>query len=205
MIPKSYEDAKPGTMPDPQAVRDGKVQRDAGEAGVLLALDGLHPPSMGARVVLLDGEPSRHRRPVRRGQRSARRLLDDRREIEAGGGRVGNALPGIRTTKSSKSARVPGMSDFPPDVQRPPAKPRLANGAVMPCAIHRPTRSLAGDGADAGICEMGNRRKTHSCAPRAERFEKISKRPQTGGVQPPSRTETRCLRRRARHAAAPPD
>ena len=50
MIPKGYETAKPGTMPDPKAVAAMmKYNESLQKAGVLLALDGLHPPSMGAR------------------------------------------------------------------------------------------------------------------------------------------------------------
>jgi hypothetical protein len=58
MIPKGYEKAAPGTMPDAKAVAammkyNGELQK----AGVLLTLDGLHPPSMGARVTFPDGKP----------------------------------------------------------------------------------------------------------------------------------------------------
>ena len=58
MIPKGYEDAKPGTMPDPEAVAAMMKYNEAlQKAGVLLALDGLHPPSMGARVTFPGGKP----------------------------------------------------------------------------------------------------------------------------------------------------
>ncbi|HYZ16331.1 MAG TPA: YciI family protein [Candidatus Acidoferrum sp.] len=58
MIPKGYEDAKPGTMPDPEAVTAMMKYNEAlQKAGVLLALDGLHPPSMGARVTFPGGKP----------------------------------------------------------------------------------------------------------------------------------------------------
>jgi len=51
MIPKGYENATPGTMPDAKAVEAMMKYNEAlQKAGVLLALDGLHPPSMGARV-----------------------------------------------------------------------------------------------------------------------------------------------------------
>ncbi|MEO8857522.1 MAG: YciI family protein [Burkholderiaceae bacterium] len=57
MIPKGYETAKPGTMPDAKAV-EAMMQYNASlqQAGVLLALDGLHPPSMGARVRYAGGK-----------------------------------------------------------------------------------------------------------------------------------------------------
>ena len=59
MIPKGYEQAAPGTMPDPQAVAAMmKYNESLQKAGVLLALDGLHPPSMGARISFTGGKPT---------------------------------------------------------------------------------------------------------------------------------------------------
>ncbi len=59
MIPKGYEKAAPGVMPDPAAVAVmGKYNESLQKAGVLLALDGLHPPSMGARVSFAGGKPT---------------------------------------------------------------------------------------------------------------------------------------------------
>ena len=58
MIPKGYEQAAPGTMPDAKSVAAMmKYNKDLQEAGVLLALDGLHPPSAGARVTFAGGKP----------------------------------------------------------------------------------------------------------------------------------------------------
>lgn len=58
MIPKGYEQAKPGTMPDAKAVAAMmKYNQELQKAGVLLALEGLHPPSMGARVSFAGGKP----------------------------------------------------------------------------------------------------------------------------------------------------
>ncbi len=58
MIPGGYEKAAPGTMPDPKAVAAMmKYNETLQKAGVLLALDGLHPPSMGARVSFSGGKP----------------------------------------------------------------------------------------------------------------------------------------------------
>ncbi len=58
MIPKGYEKAAPGTMPDPKAVAAMmKYNESLEKAGVLLGLDGLHPPSMGARVSFSGGRP----------------------------------------------------------------------------------------------------------------------------------------------------
>ena len=59
VIPKGYEKAAPGTMPDPKQVEEMmKFNEALQKAGVLLALDGLHPLSMGARVSFSGGIPS---------------------------------------------------------------------------------------------------------------------------------------------------
>ena len=58
VIPKGYESAAPGTAPDAKAVAAMmKYNESLQKAGVLLALDGLHPPSMGARVSFPGGKP----------------------------------------------------------------------------------------------------------------------------------------------------
>jgi hypothetical protein len=58
MIPKGYEKAAPGTMPDADAVAAMmKYNESLQKAGVLLTLDGLHPPSMGARISFAGGKP----------------------------------------------------------------------------------------------------------------------------------------------------
>ena len=58
MIPKGYETAAPGTMPPADAVAAMMKYNEAlKEAGVLITLDGLHPPSMGARVSFAGGKP----------------------------------------------------------------------------------------------------------------------------------------------------
>src|SRR6202049_4258378 len=58
MIPKGYESAKPGAMPDAETVAAMMKYNEAlQKAGVLLALDGLQPPAMGARVSFSGGKP----------------------------------------------------------------------------------------------------------------------------------------------------
>jgi hypothetical protein len=58
MIPKGYETAAPGAMPDAEAVAAMMKYNEALQAaGVLITLDGLHPPSMGARVSFAGGKP----------------------------------------------------------------------------------------------------------------------------------------------------
>jgi hypothetical protein len=57
MIPKGYENAPAGTMPDVRAVAAmTRFNESLQKAGVLLALDGLHPPAMGARVSFRGGK-----------------------------------------------------------------------------------------------------------------------------------------------------
>src|SRR5215203_213887 len=58
VIPKGYESAAPGTMPDPKQVEAMMRYNELlASSGVLLSLDGLRPPSDGARVSFNDGKP----------------------------------------------------------------------------------------------------------------------------------------------------
>jgi hypothetical protein len=58
MIPKGYEQAAPGTMPDAKSVEAMmKYNEELRKARVLLALEGLHPASMGARISFAEGKP----------------------------------------------------------------------------------------------------------------------------------------------------
>ena len=58
MIPLGYETAPPDVQLDPERVKSMMKYNEAlKEAGVLIALDGLHPPSMGARVSFKTGKP----------------------------------------------------------------------------------------------------------------------------------------------------
>jgi len=59
MIPKGYEQAKPNFAPPAEAVSAMmKYNQSLQQAGVLLALDGLRPPSAGARVSFPGGKPT---------------------------------------------------------------------------------------------------------------------------------------------------
>ena len=58
MIPKGYEAAAPNTVPDAAHVAEMmKYNESLQKAGVLLSLDGLHPPASGARVSFKAGKP----------------------------------------------------------------------------------------------------------------------------------------------------
>ena len=59
MIPEVYsKPVSPDFKPDAAAIAQmGKYNDSLAKAGVLLALDGLHPPSTGARVSFSGGKP----------------------------------------------------------------------------------------------------------------------------------------------------
>jgi hypothetical protein len=59
VIPKGYEKAATGTAPSAEAVsKMMEYNKSLQKAGVLLALDGLTPPSTGARISFAGGKPS---------------------------------------------------------------------------------------------------------------------------------------------------
>jgi hypothetical protein len=60
MIPEVYrKPVRLDFMPEPQAIeRMGKYNQELQKAGVLLGLDGLTPPSAGARVTYAGGKPT---------------------------------------------------------------------------------------------------------------------------------------------------
>jgi hypothetical protein len=58
MIPLGYETAPPDVQLDPERVAAMMRYNEAlKDAGVLITLDGLHPPSIGARVSFATGTP----------------------------------------------------------------------------------------------------------------------------------------------------
>jgi hypothetical protein len=57
VIPKGYEQAAPNTVPSAEDVaRMQEYNKSLQKAGVLLALDGLHPPATGARISYNNGK-----------------------------------------------------------------------------------------------------------------------------------------------------
>jgi hypothetical protein len=57
MIPLGYETAPPDVQLDPERVKAMMKYNEAlQQAGILITLDGLHPPSMGARVSFASGK-----------------------------------------------------------------------------------------------------------------------------------------------------
>jgi hypothetical protein len=118
MIPKGYETAEPGAMPDAQAVAAMmKYNESLQNAGVLLALDGLHPPSMGARVSFAGGKP----RVVDGPFAEAKEVLGGYWMIQVKS--RAEAIEWASRCPASENEiieirQVQEMSDFPPDVQR---------------------------------------------------------------------------------------
>ena len=59
MIPRAYASAAPGATPTAEAVKAmTKYNEELKKAGALIGLDGLHPPSAGARVSFKGGGPA---------------------------------------------------------------------------------------------------------------------------------------------------
>ena len=58
VIPKGYESAPPNAAPEAEAVaKMMKYNEELAKAGILLSLEGLKPPSAGARVSFSGGKP----------------------------------------------------------------------------------------------------------------------------------------------------
>jgi hypothetical protein len=118
MIPKGYETAAAGTVPDAKAVEAMmKYNESLQKAGVLLALDGLHPPSMGARVSFAGGKPNVTDGPFAEAKEvlGGYWMIDVKSKEEA--------IEWARRCPASDNEiievrQVQEMSDFPPDVQK---------------------------------------------------------------------------------------
>src|SRR5688572_5085906 len=118
VIPKGYETAAPGTAPDAKAVeRMMKYNEELQKAGVLLALDGLHPPSAGARVTYAGGKPTVFDGPFA----EAKEVVGGYWMIQ-----VRSKAEAIEWAKRAPMGdneiievrQVQEMEDFPPDVQK---------------------------------------------------------------------------------------
>jgi hypothetical protein len=118
MIPKGYETAAPGTAPDAKAVAAMmKYNESLQRAGVLLALDGLHPPSTGARVSFPGGKPKVTDGPFA----EAKEVIGGYWMIE-----VKSKAEAVEWAKRCPAGenevieirQVQEMSDFPADVQK---------------------------------------------------------------------------------------
>lgn len=117
MLPKGYQTAAPGVMPDPEAVAAMmKYNEKLRDAGVLLALDGLHPPSMGARVSFSGGKPKVTEGPFR----GVEEVLGGYWMIEVGSREEAIAWASRCPASDGEVIevrQVQDFSDFPPEVQ----------------------------------------------------------------------------------------
>ena len=118
MIPKGYETAAAGTMPDAKAVAAMmKYNESLQKAGVLLALDGLHPPSMGVRVTFPGGKPKVTDGPFA----EAKEVLGGYWMIQVKSREEAiewaKRCPGSEN-ETIELRQVQEMSDFPADVQK---------------------------------------------------------------------------------------
>ena len=117
MIPRGYESAEPDVKLDPARVAEMmKYNEDLQKAGVLLALDGLHPPSMGARVSFAGGTPMVTDGPFA----EAKEVLGGYWMIQVGSKE--EAIAWAERCPASDNdvieiRQVQEMSDFPEDVQ----------------------------------------------------------------------------------------
>jgi len=118
MIPKGYETAKPGTVPDDVKRVEAmmKYNESLQKAGILLALDGLHPPSMGARVSFAGGKPKVTDGPFA----EAKEVLGGYWMIQVKSREEAiewaKRCPGSED-ETIEIRQVQEMEDFPPDVQ----------------------------------------------------------------------------------------
>ena len=118
MIPKGYEQAAPGTLPDAKAVEAMMKYNEAlQKAGILLELNGLHPPSMGARVSFSGGKAKVTDGPFTEAKEvvGGYWLIQVKSKEEA----VQWAMrcPGS-DNEVIEIRQVQEFSDFPPDVQK---------------------------------------------------------------------------------------
>ena len=117
MIPLGYETAAPDVQLDPERVAAMMKYNEAlSEAGILIALDGLHPPSMGARVSFAGGKPKVTDGPFAEAKEvlGGYWMIDVKSREEAI--EWAKRCPGSEN-EVIEIRQVQEMSDFPEDVQ----------------------------------------------------------------------------------------
>lgn len=118
MIPKGYDTAAPGTVPDATAVAAMMKYNEAlQKAGILLALDGLHPPSMGARVSFSGGKPKVTDGPFAEAKEVIGGYWMIQVKSKAEAIEWASRCPGS-DNEVIEIRQVQEMSDFPADVQQ---------------------------------------------------------------------------------------
>src|ERR1700704_2554617 len=129
MIPLGYETASPDVELDPERVKAMMKYNEAlMDAGVLIALDGLHPPSMGARVSFPGGKPMVTDGPFA----EVKEVLGGYWMIEGKSKEEGAWAPRrpAPDTGVIEIGQVQEVADFPADVQEIVSRfPELRSGA----------------------------------------------------------------------------
>ncbi|MFJ6324999.1 MULTISPECIES: YciI family protein [unclassified Rhizobium] len=118
MIPDGYASAAPDALPSLEAIEAMmKYNEELKKAGVLLALEGLHPPASGARVSFKGGKPTVVDGPFAEVKEvlGGYWIIDVRSRDEA--------IEWARRCPAGENAtievrRIQEMSDFPEDVQK---------------------------------------------------------------------------------------
>jgi hypothetical protein len=119
MFPKDYENAKPGWVPDLKGIETmRKYNEQLAKAGVLLALDGLTPPStMSARVTFKSGKSTVTDGPFT----EAKEVVGGYWVIEVKSREEAlewaSRIPG-RDNEMVEVRRLFDLTDFPADVQK---------------------------------------------------------------------------------------
>ena len=94
VLVKANKDTEAGVLPDERLLTEmGQYNEELAKAGVLLAGEGLHPSSKGARVKFSGEKRTVIDGPFRRDEGTDRRLLAVASKVEGRGHRMGEALP----------------------------------------------------------------------------------------------------------------
>jgi hypothetical protein len=118
MIPRGYQSAAPDAMPAAEHIAEMmKYNESLTKAGVLLALDGLHPPSTGARVSFSGGKPTVTDGPFSEAKEVIGGYWMIQVKSRAEAIEWASRCPG-RDNEVIEVRQVQEMSDFPPDLQK---------------------------------------------------------------------------------------
>ncbi len=119
VIPDGYNDAPADAVPDAAGVEKMmEFNRSLEEAGVLLALDGLHPPARGARVIWKDGQQTVTDGPFAEAKEvlGGYWIIDVASREEAV--EWARRVPYVGEDGTIEVRQIQEMEDFPPDVRR---------------------------------------------------------------------------------------
>jgi hypothetical protein len=117
VIPKGYESAPPDRMPDAKQVEQMmKYNESLANAGVLLSLDGLEPPSAGVRVSFAGGKPKVTDGPFSEAKECVGGYWMIQVKSREEAIEWAKRAP-MSDNETIEVRRVHEMSDFPPDVQ----------------------------------------------------------------------------------------